>query len=76
MDGVTLRAASTASGSASSAAPVVPSAAMATVSAARKSSTGSSSVAGGHALPTHDAIRGSPVRSLPGSTRARCQHTE
>jgi hypothetical protein len=73
---VTLRAASTQTGSASSAAAVVPIAATAIVSPVRSSSTGSSSVAGGHALTAQPAIRGRPVTSLPGSTRASRQLAE
>ena len=76
MLGVTLRAASTLSGSASSAAAVVPIAAIAIVSPVRCSNTGSSSIAGGHALPVHDAIFGRPLRSFAGSTFARCQLAE
>ena len=76
MLGVTLRAAKTQSGSARRAAAVVPIAAIATVSAVRRSSTLSSSVAGGHALAAQPAILGSPVMSLAGSTRARFQLTE
>ena len=57
------------------AATVVPTAAMATVSAARWSSTPSSSVAGGHALTAHEAILGRPVTSLAGLTCARSQLT-
>ena len=68
MLGATLRAATTASGSASTAAAVVPIAAIATVSANRTRCTGNSRVAGGHAFTAHDAILGSPVRSLPGSS--------
>ena len=55
---------------------MVPMAAIATVSAARRSSTGSSSVAGGQALTAQPAIFGSPSRSLAGSTLARCQLPE
>ena len=33
-------------------------------------------VAGGHAFTAHEAILGSPVRSLPGSTCASCQLTD
>jgi hypothetical protein len=76
MLGVTLRAAKTQSGSARMAAAVVPMAAIATVSAVRRSSTRSSSVAGGHALAAQPAILGNPVSSFAGSTRASCQLTE
>jgi len=54
----------------------VPIAAIAIVSAVRSSSTGSSSVAGGHAFAAQPAIFGRPVRSRPGSTLARCQLAE
>ena len=75
MLGVTFRAARTQTGRARSAATVVPMAAMATVSAARSSRTGSSSVAGGQALTAHDAILGRPAASLVRFTFARCQLT-
>ena len=57
MLGVTLRAANTHIGSASSAAAVVPMAAIAIVSAVRCKRIGSSSVAGGHAFVAHPARR-------------------
>ena len=68
-----MRAASAQTGRASSAAAVVPIAAIATVSAARRSSTGSSSMAGGHALRPQEAILGRPVMSFAGLTWASCQ---
>jgi hypothetical protein len=76
MLGVTLRADRMQSGSASRAATVVPTAAIAIVSAVRSRSTGSSSIAGGHAFAAHDAIFGSPTASLPRSTFASCQLVE